>query len=207
MKLILIRHGATGASGNEYVGRRDLPLNASGVKQAAWLARILVGTEIDRILVSPLCRATETARPIAVAQNVELELRPELVEIDFGILEGRSKAEHRVSIRHSYMHHPIPQGESLEDVANRLSAIVTAIIDQSNVDRTIAVVSHYWTSRVLLAKLRSPSEPIAISHADFKPSPASAFEVVIGQADQEILPSAMRWLVRDNRGAPEGQFA
>jgi phosphohistidine phosphatase SixA len=74
VRLILVRH-AKAASGEPDELR---PLTPEGREAAAALGAELSALLPDAVLSSPLLRARETARPIAEAAGVELELDPRL---------------------------------------------------------------------------------------------------------------------------------
>ena len=62
MELYLIRHGETEWSrARRHTGRTDLPLSPAGEAEARALGQHLRGLEVDRVLSSPLTRATTTA--------------------------------------------------------------------------------------------------------------------------------------------------
>src|SRR5713226_4303522 len=60
---ILLRHGDTRLSPeHRFSGRHDLPLSASGIRQAqAAACRLATGTPIDAVVSSPMQRAVDTA--------------------------------------------------------------------------------------------------------------------------------------------------
>lgn len=94
-ELILIRHGQTTANARGIgQGRADWPLSDLGHRQAAATAkRIATLTPIAAVYTSPLSRAADTAAPIAAALGLAPIPVPELVEIDVGVLSGRTWAE------------------------------------------------------------------------------------------------------------------
>jgi broad specificity phosphatase PhoE len=92
-KLLLVRHG-------ESAGNRDrifatdphsLPLTELGYTQAEEVAR-LIGARFNAELVvsSPYVRARETARVIASALTLPLEIEPDLYEREVGAHRGQS---------------------------------------------------------------------------------------------------------------------
>ncbi|MCY0094383.1 histidine phosphatase family protein [Hoeflea ulvae] len=91
---IFVRHGETdwNASGL-FQGRTDIALNANGVRQAHRAAQSLRSLRIGRIVSSPLSRAIDTAAIIARAANRTTETDDNLIECDFGSLEGQSIRE------------------------------------------------------------------------------------------------------------------
>lgn len=89
MQIRLIRHGTTaGNAARRYVGRSDEPLCPEGREAAE---RHEKDPALDRVFVSPLKRARETAAILFpnAAQVVVEGLR----EMDFGDFEGRSADE------------------------------------------------------------------------------------------------------------------
>lgn len=89
--LILMRHGRTSASAERQLkGRLDVPLGEAGrAEVAAW--RLPEDAAGARWFTSPLGRARETAAILGVAAAVE----PRLIEMHWGLWEGRSLAELR----------------------------------------------------------------------------------------------------------------
>jgi broad specificity phosphatase PhoE len=82
--LILVRHGQTDANARRLLlGRLDVELNELGRRQAAAMAAAL--PRPDRVISSPLRRATETAA--AFGRPVDVDDR--WIELDYGDLDGR----------------------------------------------------------------------------------------------------------------------
>jgi broad specificity phosphatase PhoE len=176
MRLIVIRHAETDGNKHRFVGREDLPLNATGRSQAASLVTTLSPHNIDRIYASPLERAIETARPIATAKGLDVILRPELIEIDFGTLQGAEKGLRPLKLRRDHLYAPMPEGESLHDVWRRLGTIADELIADLTNGITPAIVGHYWSNRLLEARLRGVAFDQAMTkHATYKPTNASAY--------------------------------
>ncbi|HEV8163414.1 MAG TPA: histidine phosphatase family protein, partial [Actinomycetota bacterium] len=62
MELYLVRHGETEWSrARRHTGRTDVPLSPAGEAEARALGAHLAGLEVDRVLASPMSRATTTA--------------------------------------------------------------------------------------------------------------------------------------------------
>jgi len=88
MELILVRHGQPAWSTPDGRGRNDPGLTDLGHAQAAEVARRLADPNdepaagpVDRLLVSPAVRASETAAPIAAAIGLEREVHEWLWEL------------------------------------------------------------------------------------------------------------------------------
>lgn len=147
MNLLLIRHAQ-----NDWVGKKlagwtpDVHLNEDGRAQAEALARRLAGVPLAAVYSSPLERTLETARPLAEAHGLSLQVREQLGETRFGRWTGRSlkelEAEDLWPIIQVYPGGArFPGGESLREVQVRIVAELEAIRDAHG-DQTVAVVSH-----------------------------------------------------------------
>ena len=82
MELLLIRHALPQRVVNRDGKPADPPLSDHGRAQAASLARWLSGEPLHAIYTSPLQRASETARPLADATELPVEVEPGVVELD-----------------------------------------------------------------------------------------------------------------------------
>jgi broad specificity phosphatase PhoE len=88
---LCVRHGVTDWNREgRFQGRTDVPLNDEGVAQAHSAARRLQGVPVDIIVSSPLIRAIKTAEIIAAGASKPVSIDVDLIECDFGSLEGRS---------------------------------------------------------------------------------------------------------------------
>ena len=158
MRLVLIRHAAPvdDARGRCY-GRLDLGLSPQGERQAAALVRSLDGAHIDAVVSSPALRAVDTARPLADVFGLEVEIRHDLGELDFGELEGRTYDEIAASHPDLYAHwmaEPtsvrFPGGESYDDLRERVDATIGNLL-RERAGQTVAVVTHGGVVRVVVA--------------------------------------------------------
>ncbi len=96
--MLLARHGTTGAAyQRRYVGATDLPLDATGRRQALALAERVRACGPTRCFSSPLRRALETARLLAAPLGLEVETVADLREADFGLWEGKTFEEIQAS--------------------------------------------------------------------------------------------------------------
>jgi probable phosphoglycerate mutase len=84
VELLLIRHGRPEREENLDGRPADPPLDASGLAQAAALARWLADEPLDAIYASPLRRARETAAPLLAARGLALRIDEGLSEFDRG---------------------------------------------------------------------------------------------------------------------------
>ena len=95
--VVLVRHGRTSAhAGPRYLGRTDLGLDACGERQAVDLAAWATRQAYTSLVCSSMGRARATAAPIAALTGLPIRVDERLVELDFGVAEGRTLAELRV---------------------------------------------------------------------------------------------------------------
>ena len=86
----LIRHGITDwIEQGKIAGQSDRPLSAFGLEQADLTGRAMQGIEAAHLYCSPLLRARQTAAPISTATSLEPEIIDGLMEMHFGIMEGK----------------------------------------------------------------------------------------------------------------------
>lgn len=173
MEIVLIRHGEP-----EWVRDGltvvDPPLTDLGRRQAELLAERLRADEFDEVLVSPLVRARETARPLLEALGREEVVEPWLEEIRDPVWHGtpaEKAAEAYAELRGRKAEdrwHGLEGGESMRDFVARIRAGATAFLADRGVVRTgldlpvwqveepgarIALVAHAGTNSVTIAHL------------------------------------------------------
>jgi broad specificity phosphatase PhoE len=155
---ILVRHGQTEWNRVErFRGQSDVPLNETGLTQAAATARrIAAEWQPAAIYHSPLGRARQTAEAIAAPFGLTPRPHPGLLDIHFGHLQGLTAAEARArwpAIVESWLTTPDktlpPGGERLADVSGRAMAAVHEIAAW-HPDQTVALVGHQVLNRVIL---------------------------------------------------------
>jgi len=146
--LLLIRHGQ-----NDFVGRRlagRLPgvhLNEHGRQQAQTIALALCKAPIKAIYTSPLERAVETAEPLSQALNLPIQIRPGLIELDFGKWTGKTgKQLARTKLWKVVQETPskmvFPAGESFVQAQQRIAADLESIAALHDDKDLVACFSH-----------------------------------------------------------------
>ena len=157
-RLLLIRHGETDANAEGRTqGRRDVPLNGLGRRQAEVLVGALQPYEPRAVYSSPASRARETVVPLASALGLDVRVDKRLAELDQGVLDGLSREElrrdHADFLRRWREEDPahlrMPDGESMADAQTRM---VAALVDvaAAHPDVAVVVVSHNLALRALL---------------------------------------------------------
>ncbi len=175
----LIRHGHTVMNGRCYAGRADVPLAPEGRAQARAIAAHLADQCLDVILSSPLQRALDTARALAEVTGCPFQTSMDLVEFDFGALEGRAKGEVALNLRKAHLETPVPGGESLLDVWSRTERVAQWLVRMPPPAR-VAIVGHYWTNRMLHGHLTKLSLAQAARSHDYRPETGSALCLDLG---------------------------
>lgn len=149
MLLLLVRHGETEWSrSHRHTGRTDVPLTERGQQEAMMLGARLRDRIFQRVLTSPLARATETCRLAGFADRAEA--RYELREWDYGGYEGRTTAEIRAEQPGwSVWRDGAPGGESPWDVGRRADRVLLELRAQTG---DVLVFAHGHLLRVLTAR-------------------------------------------------------
>lgn len=147
--LLVIRHGETAWNAEHRIqGHLDIPLSATGVRQAARLADRLTSERIDAVYSSELARAWLTAVPLADRLGLEVVPEPRLRERCFGIFEGLTLDEiavqHPEAFRRWRARDPewaMQRGETGQQLIDR---VLEALHDIAGRHRgeTVALVTH-----------------------------------------------------------------
>ncbi|MFO0726140.1 MAG: histidine phosphatase family protein [Myxococcota bacterium] len=146
IELVLIRHGETAWNlTGQHTGRTDLPLTPRGEAMGRALAERLSIYNFDRVWVSPLRRAQQTAELAGCLGGAEIV--EDLAEWDYGQVEGRTKAEMRVE-RPSWdiWTDGAPGGEQPHDVIQRATRLVARL---RRTEGCTGIFSHGHFLRVL----------------------------------------------------------
>lgn len=147
-------------------------LNATGQQQAVALAQKLKPAKLEVVYSSPLRRAVQTAKVIAAAENIPLELIPNLREGCFGEAEGmqrddiaakwpelfaewyngNSSADDNLNIR-------FPGGESKAEMQSRMLSVLNQLLLTPY--QRIGIASHGSSIRYLLMYFGYPPHRMA----------------------------------------------
>jgi broad specificity phosphatase PhoE len=137
-QLFLVRHGETEWSrSGQHTSVTDLPLTERGEAQARALAGHLDPAEFGLVLSSPRQRAVRTAELAGFTGPAEPRLDEDLAEWFYGDYEGRTSDEiHQTVPGWTIWTHPVPGGESHDQVTVRLDRVVDRL-RASGVERAI----------------------------------------------------------------------
>jgi 2,3-bisphosphoglycerate-dependent phosphoglycerate mutase len=94
--LTFLRHGeSVGNVEDRFQGHADFPLTGKGRRQTRSLAERWQqeGVNFDKCIASPLLRACQTAEIVCGVLNIPLELDPDWMEINNGLVSGLTPEE------------------------------------------------------------------------------------------------------------------
>ena len=156
LKLIVTRHAESEwNSVGRYQGLLDPDLTERGREQAKRLAEVLKNERIDALFSSPLKRTLHTAKIIGEALGSEPKKEDRIIEINHGVWSGLLVEEVKKRYPEDFelwLKEPhkvkFPEGESLEDVFNRVKDFLDDILKNYN-EKTVAIVSHTVPIRCL----------------------------------------------------------
>jgi broad specificity phosphatase PhoE len=168
-RLYLVRHGRTAGNRVRYVGWGDEPLDEVGRRQARALAEQLAAEPIDVVYSSPLSRALDTARPLAAGHDAPLRVRDELKEIHYGAYQDILKAERKLKLKRNHRTEPMPGGESLRDVFDRVAVVREEVEAERRAGRNVAVVAHFWSLRMLAGQVDGLTFDEVLARDDYSP--------------------------------------
>jgi broad specificity phosphatase PhoE len=168
-RLYLVRHGRTAYNRLRYIGWRDVPLDDIGRRQARALAEQLASKRIDIVFSSPLRRAVDTARPLATRHGAPLQLRDGLKELDYGDYQDELKVKRKLRLRRRHRKRPLPGGESLRDLFDRVAPIGEEVEAELAAGRHVAVVAHFWSLRMLAGRIDGLSFDEILERDDYSP--------------------------------------
>lgn len=171
--VLLVRHASTAWTGQRWCGRADPPLNATGRREAAALARALApalgggpAAPAAAVRTSPARRAISTAAAIAAAAGIDLESDPDLVEVDLGDAEGLTWPEletrYPAIAQRILARQPVdwPAGEPHESLRARASRAAARVADLATT-RPVLVVSHGYVLELVAGFLDATADPLA----------------------------------------------
>ncbi|MGE5651552.1 MAG: histidine phosphatase family protein [Bacillota bacterium] len=152
-EVLLIRHGETAWNAVKRLqGHLDIPLNATGERQAAALGRALLDEPLDAVFSSDLQRAYQTAQAVAGPRGMQVLVDRGLRERCYGAFEGMMYADISQRYPQAYaawqardIDARMPQGEheaeTLREFSQRVIQTITRIVEQRRY-RKVALVTH-----------------------------------------------------------------
>ena len=149
MTVVLIRHGATEWSvTGKHTSTTDVPLTASGRRDAERVSERLARREFGLVLSSPRSRARVTAELAGYGAAAQID--EDLAEIDYGEYEGLTTPEIRVDVPGwSVWTHGSPGGETVDECGARTDRVIQRALAA---DGDTLVFAHGHLLRILGAR-------------------------------------------------------
>lgn len=148
-RIVAVRHGETAWNVDTRIqGHLDIPLNDTGLWQAAQLGQALADEPFAAIYTSDLQRAHATAQAVQRATGAPLQAVAGLRERSFGHFQGRTFAEIEAELpddarrwRQRDPHYTPEGGESLVTLRERIERTVNALASP-HAGEQILIVAH-----------------------------------------------------------------
>lgn len=137
LQVYLVRHGETQWNAERRIqGQSDSSLTAKGESQAVQVGERVRTYGITHVIASDLGRTRRTAEIIADACGCGVTLDARLRELDMGVLEQRhldslsaQEEEWRRLVVNGTPNGRIPEGESMQELSERMFAGLSACLD------------------------------------------------------------------------------
>lgn len=143
MKIIFVRHGITKSNIEKKYTTPDTRIDKSGLYILEKTKLLLEDYKIDQVYTSDLIRSQETANELGFK---DFKIDQRLNEMDFGDFKGQNiydvRENHKDFFEREkdfYFDIPYPNGESRQDVINRLRSFLD---EKSMEGKNILAISH-----------------------------------------------------------------
>lgn len=159
----ITRHGQTIMNNQRlYQGALDSPLSQEGIEAVTQLSNALADITFDAVYCSPLGRTKQTAAIILKEKSNNIIYCDDLVELDFGILEGKPiesfendyPKEFESLYKNPDKHIPVPKMEHIKDFHHRIERCFNSI-EQHHQSGNILIVCHGLVVRSLLKIMKN----------------------------------------------------
>ncbi|MBG0830405.1 histidine phosphatase family protein [Planomonospora sp. ID67723] len=153
-RVVCLRHGQTLWNvEHRFQGHTDIPLDETGIAQAARAASMLATLRPELIVASDLQRAADTADALARVTGLTVAVDEDLRERGGGEWEGLTREEISTGWPREFAAWEAPGGEDVTDVAKRVSASIRRWAERLSPDGLLVVVSHGAAIRLGIARL------------------------------------------------------
>lgn len=170
VNLILVRHGESEWNKKGlWTGLTDIKLSKKGIEESKLAGEKLKEFHIDIAYSSALKRAKQTLdeiKNVLGLQNIQTYENQAFNERDYGIYTGKNKweiqkevGEEKFKILRRGWDSPIPEGETLKDVYNRVVPYYeTEILSKLEKGKNILIIAHGNSLRALVKYLENLSD-------------------------------------------------
>jgi broad specificity phosphatase PhoE len=161
MQIHLLRHGETEMNMiGAFCGFSDPPLSETGKAQAEHVAPEIQAFTFNRILVSPLQRAVQTAVIATGLEPEKFEYEPDFKEMNFGKWEGltyeqilETGGDYAKVWEEDNLNMPCLEGESMVTFHERVMKAYEVLSKTFDENDHILIVAHAGVIRSLLTEL------------------------------------------------------
>ncbi|MCC5577914.1 histidine phosphatase family protein [Microtetraspora sp. AC03309] len=153
-RVVCLRHGQTKWNVEQrFQGHSDIPLDRTGVAQAARAASLLAALKPTAIVSSDLQRAYDTGAALGRLTGLGVQVDKELRERGGGAWEGLTREEIKAGWPAEFEAWEAPGGEVVADVADRVSEAIRRWVTRLPDDGLLVVASHGAALRLGIARL------------------------------------------------------
>ncbi|MEV4108090.1 histidine phosphatase family protein [Nonomuraea sp. NPDC049695] len=153
-RIVCLRHGQTLWNVEQrFQGHSDIPLDETGVAQAARAASLLASLRPTLIVSSDLQRANDTALALARVVGLDVAVDKDLRERGGGQWEGLTRDEIAARWPEEYAAWEAPDGEPVTDVATRVAGAMRRWAAKLDDDGLLVVASHGAALRLGICEL------------------------------------------------------
>lgn len=149
LAIYLCRHGETEWTAcGQHTSFTDIPLTEKGQMQAVLLGKRLASIHFNKVIASPMRRATQTAELALPHHRKTIE--PNAMEWNYGSFEALTRQQIlEKKPRWNLFNDGAPNGESPDEVSARADHLIKMLLKESG---NVAVFSHGHFCRVLAAR-------------------------------------------------------
>lgn len=208
MNLYLVRHGETewNREGRAQ-GRADVPLNDAGIAQSQALAATFASMNVSAVMSSSSRRAVHTAEAIAVPHNLDVIPEDDLLELNFGGLDGAPLRDMREMFPDFFEHWTrdpataqFPDGgETLQQLQDRTWAVVESVARSHDAQDNVIIVSHAFALYSIMC--RALGMPLS-NYGRLRITPGT-YSLLVSRAPNVIGPAdELQWALTSLNVAP-----
>ncbi|WP_066376066.1 histidine phosphatase family protein [Herbidospora mongoliensis] len=160
-RIVCLRHGQTSWNAeHRFQGHTDIPLDETGVAQAARAASLLAALSPTKIVSSDLSRAHDTALALGRLTGLPVTTDKELRERGGGEWEGLTGDVMKARWPAEYAAFEPPGGETEVEVATRVSAAILRWAEEIDDDGLLVVASHGAALRLGMLGVLGVPQPL-----------------------------------------------
>ena len=192
--LLLARHAETGWNYAErFTGISDVPLNDTGLFQAQALARQIIAfnAPVASVYSSALQRSRSTVQPLAERLGIEVQVIPELRELDYGEWEGLTLLQiqaHSLELFPQWLKDPAalapPGGETGIALVERVLPVIKALVVRHE-GQVFFIAGHKSVNRLLICALFGI--PLASYRQAIRQDPACLNELCFDDSQPSLV--------------------